>query len=157
MNKHHIYSRYDLPPQRPLTEDLFDYKTSRVDYDSKDAVDINKIVERYINDGQPIPNRNKPIFGDFTNDFTLSDVFALRDNLDLLYEQLPQNIQNKYESRELFFKDLAETDSEGLARIFGSSATDIRVDAQPTAAGVGLSTSVASNLPASSDSSATST
>lgn len=127
MSKTKIYSRYDVPPQVKVKLQ----EGSNVDKESHIFCDINYIIERYrASDGQsglPVrSNYNKPIYGDFSKSYTLADVFALKDNMSYLYDELPDDVRKQFKNYNDFLKQVGSADEESLATLF----SDKRIVAQ---------------------------
>lgn len=86
-----FFTRYNRPPQV-----VFDTGSdSIVDQSQRDLCDINKLYARYTNEGNGIPVNNRPIYGDFTQPFTLQNVFDLRADLEVLYRSLSSSQREK--------------------------------------------------------------
>lgn len=114
-----IYSRYDLPPQSfcPLKEG------SSVDKESAKFVDINFIVKRYIDSdgasGLPVrSDYNKPIYGDFSKNYTLSDCFALREEMFNLYNELSPSKKADFKNFNDFLVKVGNSSDDEFLSIF---------------------------------------
>lgn len=121
-----IYSRYDLPPQ--VKTSVGDISKSVVDYSRKDECDINHIMKRFIDsEGQLLinvnPNYDRPIYGDFSKDYTFTDVLDLRDNLSNLYDQMPEAQQKEFGSYNNFMDFVAKSSDDEFISKFGYKDT----------------------------------
>lgn len=122
MTKVKIYSRYATPPQISFDTGI----ESKVDYSQREVVNINTIISRYMQTGD-LPNNirvNQPIYGDFTNNFTVNDVFTLKDNLQLLYSQLSPDVSSKFESFNDFCGFVSSCSDEELSTTFTKPVLD---------------------------------
>lgn len=121
MTKTKIYSRFDLPPQInvPLSSG------SNVDKEAYIYCDINYIVKRYRDtegaSGMPVRlNYNKPIFGDFTKSYTLSDVYSLKENMSNLFDELSPEARSQFKSFNDFMKFVGSADESSINKLFSS-------------------------------------
>uniref|UniRef100_A0AAU8B4W2 Internal scaffolding protein n=1 Tax=Dulem virus 89 TaxID=3145800 RepID=A0AAU8B4W2_9VIRU len=113
-----IYSKYDTPPRVvcPLEAG------SNVDKEAGVYTDINFIVKRYVDSdgtsGFPVRvNYNRPIYGDFSKNYTISDAIDLRANMLYLYEELPENIRSQFKNFNEFLVKIGSSSDEEYARM----------------------------------------
>lgn len=118
MSKIKIYSKYDVPGRVPVLLE----SGSNVDKDSGIFTDINYIVNRYLESGDPSTfpirsNYNKPIYGDFSKSYTIADVINLRDAMIDLYDDLPDSERVKYKNVNDFMIAVGSASDEQLVSI----------------------------------------
>lgn len=135
-----IYSRYAVPPQ--VKTPVGDITQSVVDYSRKDECDINYIMKRFIDsEGQLLinvnPNYDRPIYGDFSKDYTFSDVLNLRDNLSNLYDQMPEAQQKEFGSYKKFMDFVAKSSDDEFISKFGYKGTQDAAHPSPDPGTVG--------------------
>lgn len=124
MSKVKVFSRYDLPDEvfAPLESG------SEVDKDSAVYTDINYIVNRYVSthgqSGMPV-NSHKPIFGDFSKSFTVNDVFALKDSMQVLYDELTPDSRKQFKNFNDFLAKVGSGTDEDVAKYFSPSVTHL--------------------------------
>lgn len=121
MTKLKVYSRYDLPPSQSAPLET----GSDVDKDSAIFTDVNYIVNRYrsTNGASGIPfNNNKPIYGDYTKLYTFADVFALKENMRNLYDELSPSSRSNFKNFNDFLTKVGSADDQTLSGFFASKS-----------------------------------
>lgn len=142
-----IYSRYDRPPQFGLDTG----SDSIVDQSQKDLCDINILYDRYTNEGSGLPVNNRPIYGDFSQPYTLQDVFDLRNNLDTLYSRMSDDYR-KNTSFVQFVDKLTTADNDSIYSMFNPDSSKVgNTLSQPPAEKSAGDSSVSSPGDATSD------
>lgn len=135
MPKVQYFTRYNRPPQVGLDTG----SDSIVDQAQKELCDINVLFDRYTNEGTGLPVNNRPIYGDFTQSFTIQDVFDLRGSLDTLYASMPKTFRDR--NTFLQFADkLTTSDDDTIYEMFNpdrSKTGRIHSSNSPTVDSVG--------------------
>lgn len=114
-----VYSRYNLPPSVSVPLE----SGSIVDKDSAIFTDINYIVNRYrsTNGASGLPfNSNRPIFGDYSKSYTYADVFAMKDSMQNLYDELSSSQREQFTDFNDFLVKVGSADDETLSGFFAS-------------------------------------
>lgn len=145
MSKVKIYSRYSVPPQVGLDTG----SESIVDKDSLQSSDINFIVQRYSDTGELPVSYNRPIYGDFSKEFTFQEVFDLTADLRNLYDSMPEDKRSNLDYSD-FVKSLAFDDEDKIGSMFGlqhGPTEDVSAEADTSSSNLESSEDVSSDVP----------
>lgn len=112
-----IYSRYKQPPKVD-----FDTGTeSIVDVEAQSDTDINVILSKYSGVDElaaQLHSTTTPVYGDYSQPYTVSDILAIKNNASELYQNLPAELAKQFGSYNDFIEFIGTSDIDKVNQFF---------------------------------------
>lgn len=112
-----IYSRYKQPPKLD-----FDTGTeSIVDVEAQADTDINVILSKYSGVDElaaQLHSTATPVYGDYSQPYTVSDILQIKNNASELYQNLPADLAKQFGSYNDFIEFIGTSDIDKVNKFF---------------------------------------
>lgn len=114
-----IYSRYNLPP----TIGIDTGQESIVDKNAAYDADINNIIKRYQSVEElelELASKAKPVYGDSSSPYTISEIFQMKQGLQETYSSLPDEIRSKFNNYNDFISTVGNMSDNEMLGFFSN-------------------------------------